>query len=127
MHSNLKKCVGLAIALVGFCFASKAQADVITSNLSQTAGPTNGVSGDPGWLGQKFFTGPSAMYLDGIRARTFFGGNMFIGIFSDSSGVPGTQLGLFDINPPLINGTANVFPYTGPQMLLAANTPYWIV
>lgn len=117
----------LALSLV-LLVAMPSHGVVVTSNLSQTVGGGNNVSGSDDWLGQKFFNGPDSVYLDGISARLHMGGNVFVGIFSDAGGIPGTQLGLFNINPPL-NTAPNInnFPYTGPSITLAPSTPYWIV
>jgi hypothetical protein len=107
----------------------QASAVTLVENLSQGNTSTGAISLDS-WRGSSFTTGSSSYNLN--SATLLFGENtaepsLFLRLYSNSSGVPGTLITSFT-NPASIttNLANNTFTLTTPQAL-AANTTYWLV
>jgi hypothetical protein len=107
----------------------QASAVTLVENLSQSNSFFEVVS-FPQWIGKSFTTGSSSYNLNSatLLFRQFTADpNLFLRLYSNSSGVPGTQLTSFtnpaSITTSLANNTFTLAtPYT-----LAANTTYWLV
>ena len=131
----LAKIGGGSIALLlSLGLGQQAYAVTLVENLSQSNSDTGGITFDYLWQGSSFTTGSSSYNLN--SATLLFGQNplspspnpnLFLRLYSNSSGTPGTQLTSFT-NPASITTSLanNTFTLATPQAL-AANTTYWLV
>ncbi|WP_353845159.1 MULTISPECIES: choice-of-anchor R domain-containing protein [unclassified Microcystis] len=120
---------GSLALLLSLGLGQQASAVTLVENLSQGNNGTGDVAINV-WQGSSFTTGSSSYNLN--SATLLFGENtadpnLFVRLYSNSSGTPGTQLTSFtnpaSITTSLANNTFTLAtPYT-----LAANTTYWLV
>ncbi|MFM6405644.1 MAG: choice-of-anchor R domain-containing protein, partial [Microcystis sp.] len=115
--------------LLSLGLGQQASAVTLVENLSQS---NNGVGAirSSFWQGSSFTTGSSSYNLNSatllFRENTA-GANLFVRLYSNNSGQPGTVITNFT-NPASITTTLanNTFTLTTPQAL-AANTTYWLI
>ena len=107
----------------------QASAVTLVENLSQSNSFFDAVS-FPQWIGKSFTTGSGSYNLNSatlLFQELAASPNLFLRLYSDNSGQPGTVITNFT-NPASITTTLanNTFTLTTPQAL-AANTTYWLV
>jgi len=107
----------------------QAYAVTLVENLSQGTNSTSGIELGI-WQGSSFTTGSGSYNLNSatlLFQENTADPNLFLRLYSNSSGTPGTQLTSFT-NPASITTslTNNTFTLATPQAL-AANTTYWLV
>ncbi|NCR42162.1 MAG: PEP-CTERM sorting domain-containing protein [Microcystis aeruginosa W13-11] len=126
----LAKIGGSSLALLLFSgLGQQAYAVTLVENLSQSNSGTGGINFDF-WQGSSFTTGSSSYNFNSatLLFQEFKAGtDLFVRLYSDNSGQPGTVITNFT-NPPSITTTLanNTFTLPTPQAL-AANTTYWLV
>ena len=106
----------------------QASAVTLVENLTQS----NSVDGNVDfttWQGSSFTTGSGSYSLESVTLlfRQNIAGNLFVRLYGNNSGVPGTLITTFT-NPASIttNLANNTFTLTTPQAL-TANTTYWLI
>jgi hypothetical protein len=102
-----------------------ARAAIIFDNL---AGGNNGFLGvgPTNWNAQRFNTDATNLVLTKAILNTSSsgsGGNVFVSVYSDNSGTPGTSLATLFSGPY----PGNVATFSGLHVLLATTTNYWLV
>jgi hypothetical protein len=108
----------------------QASAVTLVENLTQ---PTNGSDGInfSNWRGSSFTTGSGSYNLESVtllfQEDTADLNNLFVRLYGNNSGVPGTLITTFT-NPASITTSVanNTFTLTTPQAL-TANTTYWLI
>jgi hypothetical protein len=102
------------------------------SNLSETQNGSSGV-GDHGsgtqYLGSSFTKDSNSYTLNSVTASfiEITEADLFLKIFSDNSGVPGTPVGQLSTNQNILPGSINNYLFTpNSSVTLAANTTYWL-
>jgi hypothetical protein len=102
------------------------------SNLSETQNSGWNV-GDYGigtqYTGSSFTTDSDSYTVNSVTARfqELTEGNLFLNIFSDNSGLPGTLIGQLSTNQNILPGSHNNYVFTpNSSVTLAANTTYWL-
>ena len=108
----------------------QASAVTLVENLSQTNdnGATVNVTA---WTGSSFTTGSGSYNLESVtllfKENTADLNNLFVRLYGNNSGVPGTLITTFT-NPASITTSLanNTFTLTTPQAL-TANTTYWLI
>ncbi|CAO4997412.1 PEP-CTERM protein-sorting domain-containing protein [Microcystis aeruginosa] len=120
---------GSLALLLSLGLGQQASAVTLVENLSQVNNSASGVAINF-WQGASFTTGSGSYNLNSatlLFQQLVANPNLFLRLYSNSSGTPGTQLTSFtnpaSITTPLANNTFTLAtPYT-----LAANTTYWLV
>jgi hypothetical protein len=120
----------ITFILAAIGLSAPALAQVTVSNLSEAL-YGNGTVDFNNWRASSFTTDSSSYTLDAITLRIAYGSGgalpaAFVGIYSDSFGVPGAQFGALtgSSNPT----TANDYIYNPASTItLGASTTYWIV
>ncbi|MCZ8188987.1 MAG: PEP-CTERM sorting domain-containing protein [Microcystis sp. LE19-338.1B] len=107
----------------------QAYAVTLVENLSESTDGTAGINLDF-WEGSSFTTGSSSYNLNSatlLLEQSTASANLFVRLYSNNSGQPGTVITNFT-NPASITTTLanNTFTLATPQAL-AANTTYWLV
>ncbi len=107
----------------------QAYAVTLVENLSQGNDSALGVAINP-WQGASFTTGSGSYNLNSatlLFQELVAGPNLFLRLYSNSSGTPGTLITSFTNPTPITTTlTNNTFTLATPQAL-AANTTYWLV
>ena len=121
---------GSLALLLSLGLGQQAYAVTLVENLSQSNSDTGGITFDYLWQGSSFTTGSSSYNLNSatLLFQEFSAStDLFVRLYSDNSGQPGTVITNFT-NPASITTTLanNTFTLTTPQAL-AANTTYWLV
>lgn len=125
--------------LLAALFAMEAAAEIIYSNY--TAGQDLGPYGTSvsfrydymGWSGQRiavgFTVGDDSYQIDSVTAKVdrYSGdaSDFKMGIYSDNGGKPDLLLGY--LNSPDFIGSMNDYVFSGGEIVVAANTQYWLV
>ena len=120
---------GSLALLLSLGLGQQASAVTLVENLSQVNNGL-GVAQLANWEGASFTTGSGSYNLNSatlLFQENTADPNLFLRLYSNSSGTPGTQLTSFT-NPASITTTLanNTFTLATPQAL-AANTTYWLV
>ncbi len=120
---------GSLALLLSLGLGQQASAVTLVENLSQGNNGTGDVAINI-WQGSSFTTGSSSYNLNSatlLFQENTADPNLFLRLYSNSSGTPGTQLTSFT-NPASITTSLanNTFTLATPQAL-AANTTYWLV
>jgi len=120
---------GSLALLLSLGLGQQASAVTLVENLSQGTNSTSGIELGI-WQGSSFTTGSGSYNLNSatlLFQENTADPNLFLRLYSNSSGTPGTQLTSFT-NPASITTslTNNTFTLATPQAL-AANTTYWLV
>jgi len=120
---------GSLALLLSLGLGQQAYAVTLVENLSQGTNSTSGIELGI-WQGSSFTTGSGSYNLNSatlLFQENTADPNLFLRLYSNSSGTPGTQLTSFT-NPASITTslTNNTFTLATPQAL-AANTTYWLV
>jgi len=120
---------GSLALLLSLGLGQQASAVTLVENLSEST-LTVGFIGFDFWQGSSFTTGSGSYNLNSatlLFREVTASPNLFVRLYSDNSGVPGTLITSFT-NPASITTTLtnNTFTLTTPQAL-AANTTYWLV
>ncbi|WP_165072731.1 choice-of-anchor R domain-containing protein [Paludisphaera rhizosphaerae] len=120
---------GALLAFVLLGLSSAAQADIILAdNLSQTTGGADAVTG-ASWLAASFQTDGSAYSLSSLTldlARTSIGGSVVVDLYTDGDLEPGSLLATYSADSS-ISTTASPIVFSIYDMILSANTTYWVV
>jgi hypothetical protein len=98
------------------------------SNLSETRNNFLNVNNDQ-YVGSSFTTDSNSYTLNSVTARfqEDTEANLFLNIFSDNSGVPGTLIGQLSPTQDIVTGSFNDYLFTpNSSVTLAANTTYWL-
>lgn len=108
----------------------QASAITLVENLSQTNAGADSVGISNYRQGTSFTTSSGSYNLDSVTLlfrENIASPNLFVRLYSDSSGVPGSQITSFT-SPGSITTTLsqNTFTLTTPQAL-TPNTTYWLV
>lgn len=119
---------GSLALLLSLGLGQQASAVTLVENLTQ---PTDGGSSVGTWRGSSFTTGSGSYSLESVtllfQENTADLNNLFVRLYGNNSGVPGTLITTFT-NPASITTSFanNTFTLTTPQAL-TANTTYWLV
>jgi hypothetical protein len=120
---------GSLALLLSLGLGQQASAVTLVENLSQSNGGT-GVVAINFWEGSSFTTGSSSYNLNSatlLFQENTADPNLFLRLYSNSSGTPGTLITSFTNPTPITTTlTNNTFTLATPQAL-AANTTYWLV
>jgi hypothetical protein len=112
--------------------ASALHAVVMVSSLAFTPGPGSDAVSATNWLANKFTTNNSSptFTLDSITiqmiAATNSSGNFHVAIYSDASGIPGSQVGSL-LTGNTSPASAGQYTWTASGITLNANSSYWMV
>jgi hypothetical protein len=127
--ANYRKNRGGSLALlVSLALGQQASAVTLVENLSQTNGGEITVN-NLQWLGSSFTTGSGSYNLESVTLlfRQNIAGDLFVRLYGNNSGVPGTLITTFT-NPGSISSSFanNTFTLATSQALTASTT-YWLV
>ncbi len=121
---------GSLALLLSLGLGQQAYAVTLVENLSQSNSDTGGITFDDLWQGSSFTTGSSSYNLNSatLLFQEFSAStDLFVRLYSDNSGQPGTVITNFTNPTPITTTlTNNTFTLATPQAL-AANTTYWLV
>jgi hypothetical protein len=122
MNSTMRLLTIAALFLV-----PAAWADILSSNLSSNVFFTELVSGNT-WIGAGFATGSTTYTLGGatLLMRQNSPGSATLDLYSDLGGKPGSALGSLG-TPSGFSPTLTATEFSGANLLLAANSTYWLV
>jgi hypothetical protein len=98
------------------------------SNLSEVQNNTWIIKNSQ-YIGSSFTTDSNSYTLNSVTARfdEFAEANLYLNIFSDNSGIPGTLIGQLSPTQNIIPGNINNYVFTpNSPVTLAANTNYWL-
>ena len=121
---------GSLALLLSLGLGQQAYAVTLVENLSQSNSDIGGITFDYFWQGSSFTTGSSSYNLNSatLLFQEFSAStDLFVRLYSDNSGQPGTVITNFTNPTPITTTlTNNTFTLATPQAL-AANTTYWLV
>ena len=118
---------GSLALLLSLGLGQQASAVTLVENLSEE---TVGVDSllENSWQGGSFTTGSGSYNLNSVtlllQENTL--GNLFVRLYTDNSGVPGTLITSFNVPAIVADLNENTFNLNTPQAL-TANTTYWVV
>ena len=106
----------------------QASAVTLVENLSQTNGGEITVN-NLQWLGSSFTTGSGSYNLESVTLlfRQNIAGDLFVRLYGNNSGVPGTLITTFTNPASLTTNVANNTFTLATSQALTASTTYWLV
>ncbi len=127
--ANYRKNRGGSLALlVSLALGQQASAVTLVENLSQTNGGEITVN-NLQWLGSSFTTGSGSYNLESVTLllQENTAGDLFVGLYGNNSGVPGTLITTFTNPGSITTSLANNTFTLATSQALTASTTYWLV